>query len=289
MKPLVSVVIPSYNHASYIGKALDSVCKQTYSNWEVIVVDNHSSDKTDLVLKDYANDKIRICKIHNEGVIAKSRNYGIKEAKGDWIAFLDSDDWWDTNKLQYCVEQINSDVALIYHDMWVYDGDQKKEMAKKLKSRSLHTPVVKDLLISGNCIINSSVVVCKKILEQVHYIDERRELITSEDYHCWLKISAITNGFLYIKKELGYYTIHQNGMSQREVIQQTREAVKEFLPILTVGEKNRAEAFIRYFKMVSSFNKTGGYKKEDLLFCVKYGSVTIKAKAILMMAKSFFR
>lgn len=77
MNPLVSIIIPSYNHAEFLGKALKSVQNQSYSNWEVIVVDNHSSDTTDSVLKEQECEKIHVYKIHNGGIIAVSRDFGI--------------------------------------------------------------------------------------------------------------------------------------------------------------------------------------------------------------------
>ena len=90
--PLVSIVIPTYNHANYLSKALQSVLDQTYKNWEAIVIDNHSTDDTNEVINRYVDPRIKYLKIHNCGVIAKSRNVGIQTAKGEWIAFLDSDD-----------------------------------------------------------------------------------------------------------------------------------------------------------------------------------------------------
>ena len=93
-KPFVSVVIPTYNHAKFLGKALESVIYQTYRNWEVIVIDNKSTDGTRQVIENYKDPRIQYFKISNDGIIAKSRNLGINVAKGEWIAFLDSDDWW---------------------------------------------------------------------------------------------------------------------------------------------------------------------------------------------------
>ncbi len=112
---LVSVVIPTYNHARFLGRALQSVLDQTYTNWEAIVVDNHSQDNTDEVVQRFACGRFTLLKIHNNGVIAASRNMGIRAAKGEWIAFLDSDDWWKPNKLQVCFEHINNNVDLVYH------------------------------------------------------------------------------------------------------------------------------------------------------------------------------
>ena len=113
--PLVSIVIPTYNHAKFIGKALKSVLDQTYENWEAIVIDNQSIDQTSKILSNYTDPRIKCFKINNDGIIAKSRNLGIKKATGEWIAFLDSDDWWTKDKLEACIGMIGTNVDFIYH------------------------------------------------------------------------------------------------------------------------------------------------------------------------------
>ena len=88
--PLVSIIIPTYNNAEFLGKALKSVIDQTYGSWEAIVIDNNSTDQTDEVINKFQDIRIKYYKISNYGIIAKSRNLGINLAKGEWIAFLDS-------------------------------------------------------------------------------------------------------------------------------------------------------------------------------------------------------
>ena len=100
MNPLVSIIIPTYNRANDLKRALQSVFDQTFTDWEILVVDNHSIDETDSLIKSFNDPKIKLLKIHNEGVIAKSRNLGFKHALGEYIAFLDSDDWWKPKKLE---------------------------------------------------------------------------------------------------------------------------------------------------------------------------------------------
>ena len=117
MNPLISIIIPSYNHAHFLTLALQSVISQSYTNWEVIIVDNHSEDDTDQVISNFSNYRISLLKIHNEGVIARSRNKGVLASKGEWIAFLDSDDWWKPEKLSDCLELMDKSCDLIFHDL----------------------------------------------------------------------------------------------------------------------------------------------------------------------------
>ncbi len=100
VKGLVSIVMPSYNTASYIEETIKSVLNQTYENWELIIVDDCSTDKTDEILATLTDNRIRVLKNDNNSGAAISRNRALREAKGQWIAFLDSDDLWMLDKLE---------------------------------------------------------------------------------------------------------------------------------------------------------------------------------------------
>ena len=99
-KPLVSIIIPTYNREFCIGRAIKSVIDQTFTNWELIVVDNNSTDNTVEVVNNFLDERILVKKINNNGVVAISRNRGIRLARGVFVAFLDSDDWWKPQKLE---------------------------------------------------------------------------------------------------------------------------------------------------------------------------------------------
>ena len=148
--PLVSIIIPTYNHAKYLGRSLQSVINQTYKNWEVIIIDNHSTDDTLNLVNSFTDERIKYLKIHNNGIIAKSRNLGIKTAKGDWIAFLDSDDWWSYNKLEKCMSYCFNSVDLIYHQLEIQSDKTKSFGRKIIQTRKLKKPVLVDLLFAGN-------------------------------------------------------------------------------------------------------------------------------------------
>ena len=100
MNDLVSVIMPSYNTADYIGDSIRSVLAQTYKNWELLIVDDCSKDNTDEVVASFADARIRYLKNERNSGAALSRNRALREAKGRWIAFLDSDDMWDAQKLE---------------------------------------------------------------------------------------------------------------------------------------------------------------------------------------------
>jgi len=95
--PVVSIVIPTYNHEHFLKKCLQSVVDQTFTNWEAIVVNNFSEDNTIAVVNSFHDPRIHLVNFKNNGIIAASRNKGIKLSRADLIAFLDSDDIWQTH------------------------------------------------------------------------------------------------------------------------------------------------------------------------------------------------
>ena len=97
---LVSIIMPSYNSGCYIGASISSVLAQTYTNWELIIVDDCSTDNTDTIVASFHDDRIRYIKNKKNSGAAVSRNRALREAKGKWIAFLDSDDIWNPQKLE---------------------------------------------------------------------------------------------------------------------------------------------------------------------------------------------
>ncbi|MBE7036491.1 MAG: glycosyltransferase family 2 protein [Ruminococcaceae bacterium] len=100
MNDLVSIIMPSYNTAEYIKNSIESVLNQTYTNWELIIVDDCSTDSTDEVMACFNDERIRYIKNEKNSGAAVSRNRALREAKGKWIAFLDSDDLWEAEKLE---------------------------------------------------------------------------------------------------------------------------------------------------------------------------------------------
>ena len=154
--PLVSIVIPTYNHAEFLKEALDSVCAQSVGDWEAIVVNNFSTDDTEQVVSGFADDRIRLVNFANHGVIAASRNQGIALAAGEFVAFLDSDDIWQPQKLERCLIRLAEGCDLVCHgESWVRDGGDSREVLYGPESRATFNA----LLFEGNCISTSAVVV----------------------------------------------------------------------------------------------------------------------------------
>jgi glycosyltransferase involved in cell wall biosynthesis len=282
---LVSIVIPTFNNGRYLGRAIQSVFDQTYKNWEVIIIDNHSADNTDEVMANFSDPRLRYIKIKNNGVIAVSRNAGLRNAKGEWIAFLDSDDWWKPNKLEVCVASINDKVDFLYHDLEIAHDPPDVYRNKYIKSRQLKNPVVKDLLLKGNTIANTSVVVRKSLLEQVGGISEDAELIVAEDYNTWLKVAQITDRFIHIPLIMGFYLSHHGGASRKDISLPLHIASREFVKILEPREKLIYDANYRYTIALNSY-KSGNYSigRQKLICNIRIGNLHIGIKSLWLFA-----
>lgn len=204
MKPNISVIITTFNRVSLLKKAIYSVLTQTYKNFEIIVIDNYSTDGTLKYLEQLNDKRINFYQIRNNGIIAKSRNFGISKSLGKYLAFLDDDDWWGENKLLETNLKLNEGFDLVYHNVFLHGNKIKKSNCRLLKK-----PIFDDLFCNGNPIVTSSVIVKKKLLFDIGKMSEEKNLIASEDYDTWLKIAKITNKFYLIKKCLGHYRVSE--------------------------------------------------------------------------------
>ncbi len=293
--PFISIVIPTFNRAEYISKALNSVIDQTFKDWELIIVDNNSTDHTDKIINQYTDPRIRYLKIKNDGVIAKSRNLGIEVSKGEWIAFLDSDDWWTKDKLEVCFNNIHNNVDFIYHKVEVIDANQKFYYLKnKFKGRKLNRPILNDLLVGaikhGNAIGSSSVIVRKSLLDKIGGISENKNLVASEDYNTWLRIAQITDQFKYLEKRLGYYLIHDGSTQKRNLSIPHKEAVNDFIKLFNNQQKLNLEVKWKYMSgCYNAYSNNYTKAKEEFIFVLKNGSVDLKLRSLLKITLMIFK
>lgn len=284
LKILVSIIMPTYNHGDYISKAINSVINQTYNYWELIIIDNNSSDNTELIIGSYDDKRIKHIKINNHGIIGASRNRGLEEAEGDLIAFLDSDDWWDKSKLELSLNEIYRDKDIVYHDLILESTSKKYFFQKLMKKYQVKKPVIIDLLTLGNPIATSSVLVKKKILLAAGGMSEDPNMVGAEDYNTWIRVSQITDQFKYIPKFLGGYLIHNRGISKKDITIPMRAAVTDFLHVLNEKQLNAIDARLNYIKG-RHFYSDAKHKeaKYHLMRCLYGGDIYMRLRAIMML------
>ena len=228
---LFSIILPTYNRSNLIKKAIQSVINQNYKNWELLIIDNFSKDNTEEIVKHYSDKRIIFNKFNNDGIIARSRNYGIKLAKGDYIAFLDSDDWWYPQKLKTVNKKIEEgSYRFIYHNMHIKSPGIN--FKKKIKfTRKLSDPY-SELINFGPAFTTSSVVLDKKIFFKIDLFNEDKKFLAWEDFDAWIRFSKVSSSFYFIKEFMGCNLIGEHNtlnisMKKKNMFYFKRKYLKE--------------------------------------------------------------
>jgi len=181
---LISVVIPTYNRAWSLPRAVDSVLKQTFRDLELIVVDDGSTDYTQNILSSYQDSRLRVIKQTNRGV-AGSRNRGIEESRGDYIALLDSDDYWFNQKIRRHLEfTLDSGFSITQtEEIWIRKGRRVNPKYKHTKKAGwIFEPSLQLCLVSPSCVMFS-----RDCWKKIGPFDQ--DLMACEDYDLWLRAS----------------------------------------------------------------------------------------------------
>ncbi len=212
---MISVVVPTYNQAHFLPDCINSVFRQTYDDYEIIVVDDGSTDNTREEMKPYSGRARYIYKAN--GGVASARNVGIHEANGDYIAFLDSDDLWHPEKLKSTAAFIDT---LPHCGLFHSNTNLIREngsMISMLKRRDLGRAAYHELLM-GYSLVNSSITVKKECFTQCGvFYEQFKAKAGAEDWDMWIRICRKFPSKL-INEALVYYRIHQGNYSKNEFL-----------------------------------------------------------------------
>lgn len=203
--PKISIIIPTYNREDYIADTIQSVLEQTYKDFEVIVVDDGSTDNTKSKLEKFGS-KIKLIEQKNsERAIA--RNNGVKQSSGEYIAFVDSDDIWVKNKLEKQIEILenNKDIILTYSScLRINQNGSKIKPAERQKQG--YSGLLFEKLLIRNFITSPTPLLRRKNFEQIEGF--KSKYIPYEDWEFWIRLSTLGK-FLFIPTPLAYYRIHK--------------------------------------------------------------------------------
>ena len=201
---LVSIIMPSYNTAEYIGQSIKSVLAQTYKNWELIIVDDCSTDNTDEVVAKYLGDKrIKYLKNEKNSGAAVSRNRALRETKGKWIAFLDSDDLWSKHKLEWQIRFMEENG---YH----FSYTNYAEMDESGNDTGITVTGPKRITKTG--MFNYCWPGCLTVMYDREYVGliQINDIKKNNDYAMWLKVCKKADCYL-LKKTLAKYRKGRTG------------------------------------------------------------------------------
>lgn len=276
--PLVSVIVPVYNHQQYIVECLDSILEQSYKNIEVIIIDDGSIDDSVKVINEYISDKqLNIFKLYtqsNQGV-CKTLNRGVTLAKGDFITICASDDILVSDsisaRLDYLVNNedllgVIGDALLIDSDSNIVDSSAMQKLYRANYNRLVHNIVYEQVL---NWSVVGPTFMCKKCLYDVIGLYDEKLLVEDRDFY--LRLLAI-NKLGFIEKSVAGYRIHLNNTSRKSI-----KSIANILNQVAISNINHAEKFkgilniflkshkIDLYLLKGEFN----YVRFYILFCVR--------------------
>lgn len=254
--PTVSVIVPLFNTERYIAATLVSVLAQTFTDFEIIVVDDGSTDRGPSIAAQISDERVRVFGQVNRG-LAGARNAGIREARGRFIAFLDADDLWHPDKLaeHMAVLDARPEVGLTFSHSRLIDDDGVDLGLTQTPSTQAFAP--EDVFCRNPVGNGSAPVLRRAALDSIAYFDEVRGRMAwfdenfrqSEDIECWTRIAATTAWQLdVIPRALTDYRVAQGGLSantekQLESWKRFRAKVKCYAPHLDAVAGDRAEAY----------------------------------------------
>ena len=262
---MISIVIPVYNTRRYLDETIGSVLQQSYTNWELILVDDGSTDGSVDLIKSYCerDARIRLVEQPNAGQGA-ARNNGIRQASGELIAFLDSDDFWHPDKLQIqLAEKQQHQVAFQYANGYLmYEQENNRlESYNWIYGAFEGSAFFNELFIK--CMVNTDTVLMdKSIFDQVGYFDTDHELRGTEDFDLWLRIARAGYKIYGSQERLAYYRLHPAG-THFNTIKHSNGRIKVFSKYVHQKGFNR-QIFLksyRYFNrdLMDIYSKEIGY------------------------------
>ncbi len=209
-KPLISIITPSYNSAKFIGDAIQSVLNQTYTNWEMVIVDDCSKDETVEIIQQYKDERIRLIQLQENSGPAIARNTAIEAAQGRYIAFLDSDDQWLPEKLEKQLRFMqDNDIAFSYtkYKNMTEDGTETNVIV------NVPEKVTYEDLLKHNVIGCLTVMVDKDKAGEVAMVNIR----TRQDYVLWLHLCKRGFTAYGLQEVLAKYRLVENSVSSNKL------------------------------------------------------------------------
>ena len=239
-KPLISIIIPTYNQSKLLGKTINSARMQDYGNIEILVIDDQSTDDTFLVVSEIMQNDPRVKYYTTErqsNLPAVPRNVGIHNSRGEIIAFLDHDDLWRKKKLTVQLEEFfkSEDTAMVFSPLWQFSG--RNYFWGLVLLRPPVGNVDQSSLLMCNPIQCSSVLVRKDVLLSLGGFNENNDLRAVEDYELWIRLSQKYR-IVEVYQVLGYYRHVRTSTSQNENMNKRIESLKAIHPYVLYQDRS---------------------------------------------------
>ena len=219
-RPLVSIIMNCYNGEVYLYESIKSVLSQTYENWELIFWDNQSSDSSKKIFENFQDKRLKYYYAQEHTTLYRARDLAIKKSNGEFIAFLDTDDWWDNKKLEKQMAEFTADtIGLVFSNLYFYF--QKNGKKKIFSKKKLYTGFVRDNIIKNYKVSILTAIIRKKVYEKNSKgFDSKYNIIG--DFDLFVRLSEFWN-FACVQEPLAYYRMHEKNFSQQNLNLEIKE------------------------------------------------------------------
>lgn len=211
--PLVSVIVNCHNGEKYLEQAIKSVLNQSYKKWEVIFFDNKSTDKSSFILKKFKSSKIKYFKSKKKHHLYKARNLALEKCKGEYISFLDTDDWWDKNKIKEQVKFFlkNKNEDVVFSNLYIF-----KEKSSKfnvfIKKNFLNTITTQSLVNNFQMPILTTMIK-KNVFKRIKF---NNKYTIIGDFDFFIRLSRLKR-INYMHKPLAFYRHHDSNLTNKRI------------------------------------------------------------------------
>ena len=270
MAPTVSVVIPTYNRADVIERSIKSIQDQTYQDFEIMLVDDASTDNTDEVVRRIQDERIRYIKLEKNSGPSHSRNVGIKESQGKYIAFLDDDDEWLPDKLEAQVslfDDTNNRVGAVYSAFWRIQKN-KRVYIPSPKIKKKEGDILKNVL-ERYMIGTPAIIVRKDVLDEVGYFDVALQALV--DWDLWIRI-ARSYHFRFVDRPLtvSHYSKVSVSANRMNVVAAYEVLLKKHADIILKNRKAIAKVYLQMGNQYSHCGNASEGRKYFFRSLIKY-------------------
>ena len=238
---LVSIILNCFNGEKYLKDALESVVNQTYNNWELVFWDNKSSDESKKILDSYNSEKFKYFRSNVHTSLYEARNLAVKQCKGEFIAFIDADDYWEKDKLEKQIKLFEKEnVGVVYGNLWIYNEKLKKK--KIFSKKKLLKGIIFEKIFSDYKIGVITSVIRKKILYQ-NNISFESSYNHIGDFDLFIRLSKICE-FDAIQEPVATYRVHGENLSLKNAEKEIEEMKKWFQSNLNLLNKIQEKQFM---------------------------------------------
>ena len=267
--PVVSIIVTTFNRKDMLKTTIESILNQTFSQFELLIIDNFSNYDFINFIKSFNDSRIKSFQNNNNGIIAVNRNFGIKKSLGKYIAFCDDDDYWDNNKLLDQIKVFQSFDVILVSSLALNFGTDTNFFSKNYGFLYNRTKLDYKSLLIYNPIVLSSTLIKSEVLKKIGGFSEDKNLIAVEDYDLYLRIFDL-GSFILIKKFLIYYRFHAGSVSKSGIDDKFRK--QELFKLRGINKQINANGKnkIKFFKDTYMFILINNLIQFCLIYKIKF-------------------